>query len=671
MALINLVLWLIAALLSFLAGSLVLLLLSSSLLAFQALLVIRDFLVLKERLAAFLGEDAGYEAVSAQNSILFSGLGDKIISLLEALSYKVNTLSWKVRSETPAIRPTVLHEKIESSDYLSILLQNSAARFRCKAAALVMYDERLQSEESIRVVLSGLKGSQRHFERHLVNLFKPYFVEAIQEDCLKLLDLSTHKGSFANLTLFGLRYSVAFPLFVSKSSSQQNGVLWFGYDSVCGPLEEEIKFAKSEALQLGREISALLTLETLSKKAQNAQKSERGKDEFIAHMSHDIRSPLNNIRAILNVLRLERLDTSADEMLDVALHNCDNLSELVSGILDFSRHRAGKLEAQPELFDLTQVALEVFESFRVSAKLKKIDLRFDNIPESCWAYADKRQIKRVVQNVLGNAIKFTNGGWVRLSITRANAQNFNLRIQDSGQGMNQDQLRSLFVPFQAQAQSGQRQEGIGLGLALSKVLIELNGGSIGAQSRLGSGSIFELAIPAASAEQSQAANFEAINAVRRDFFDAQQNLLREKTSSISLGAGSDYKPKILVVDDDADCVDSLARILNAEGFDAVKAYSTSDATSILNFTAVDLVLCDSSMPDGGAKKVLQYIQKSARQVPLAVLSGHQDETLRAQFLALGAQEVWVKPFEMEKLRNLWLKNLVSGTVPTQGQDKVA
>lgn len=655
MGLLIILTWLVAALLSFYAKSLVLLLACGAFLAFFALLLVRDFSALKARLALFLGQELGVEVVAADDSRLYSGTASTISAALEALAYKLNTLSWKLRSEELERSDAEAGQENQKADRATQLLQQFSAQFRCKASALLLLDQPGKSH-AVRVLASGPLGSRGRLQRYLRLGFESYFNTGNSES-LGLHDLALHKGSLASLTLLGLRYSIAVPLREVRPGLSWSGVVWLAYDSTCAPLEGELDLAKTRAHSLGRELNSIYAIEDLSRRVQSAQDREKNKDDFIAQVSHDIRSPLNNIRAILNLLRLEESQFSNADMLHVALQNCDTLSDLVSDIVDFSRHRAGKLAARPEVFDLTGMVQEVCETYKVSAKMKGVQLTLENSQPNQNVWADRRQIKRVFQNVLSNALKFTNSGSVRVQIAQDRDLHYSILVRDTGCGMRPEQLKALFVPFNSELHaSGSAQDGIGLGLALSKILIELNSGFIEAHSQFGKGSLFELRLPRCQAEcaaVNQAG--QSVASLRESFFAAQQQLLLQKITNAQGSSVLKSQKQILVIDDDADCVDSLARMLSAEGFGVIKAYSATDAVSILNFTEVELILCDASMPDGGAKRVLQYLSGKAEAAPLVVLSGHDEQSSRAQFSALGAAEFWIKPLELEKFRAFWTK----------------
>ena len=274
-------------------------------------------------------------------------------------------------------------------------------------------------------------------------------------------------------------------LICSLGGEIHNAYLVLAYRRACAPLGTELRAAQSYARYAGAVLGSSIEMAELSGKVEQLKEEQQRRSEFLAQISHDIRSPLNNIQSILHLLRIDRSAPDAPEMIDIALKNCRDVADLVQDILDFVRHQAGKLVARRSAVNLVELARDVARSFEVQAKAKQLRIQLDlpDAPANCQV--DPRHLRRVLSNLMANALNYTEQGQVAISIS---CEPLSLCVRDTGVGISDQQLSNLFAPFSAGAQS----KGIGLGLALSKALCELNAVELVARSSLGEGSVFEL-----------------------------------------------------------------------------------------------------------------------------------------------------------------------------------
>jgi len=627
------ILWVIAALCSVVTNNLILLFCASLCLALGSILMFSDMSRAIERMLGLLGPDYAKDLKGSRVSAL-SLHGHKLLSLVEAIGYRINNLFWEAQvaqNSGEKMPQKLLPEQVQDSksdSFEDFLIDLVVKKFRAKACALGFFQD---AGKSARIFSHGVSG--KRFDTAFAQLMMPYARYGAPQN-FGLCECSSANSASANLSDFGFKNFVMFPL----SESAPEGVLWLGYTQEHPPLEGEVRFAKAFALKLGEELVARRKLTELSSRIAEAESSDKQKSEFLAQMSHDIRSPLNNIKAILNLIKLEGIGPDTHEMLAVALNNCENMGELVEDILDYSRHQAGKLSSNPKLFDLVQCVAGVAEAFAVMARLKGLRLEFVGALSGAYVLADERQIKRVVSNIVSNAIKYTRHGSVVVTVSKANSgSNWEISVRDTGIGMSDEQLKRLFTPFTTfQREAGldkndsNRIEGVGLGLALSRILVRLNKGEIVVHSVQGKGSSFEIAVPAAAhhqIDQLKSAQIAPVHAETRAPFDSA----------------------ILILDDDPDCVETLARNLERRGYKTLKAYTIDDAIGIFNFEEPGIVISDGSMPNGGVRRFLHYVNESAIATSLAVLSGNVGAAERENYLSLGASNVFTKPADMEAL----------------------
>jgi signal transduction histidine kinase len=245
-----------------------------------------------------------------------------------------------------------------------------------------------------------------------------------------------------------------------------------------------------------------LRLRSTRLEAENRQirNTNRLKSEFISNMSHELRTPLNAIIGFAELLNdglvppdSQRQHEFSGHILSSGMH----LLHLINEVLDLSQIEAGKMGFFPELVDLSQLCHGVLDVLRVSAQGQSLDMKMEIDPTLDDVVVDPVRLRQVFYNYLSNAIKFTPaGGKVTLRVFPETAECFRIEVEDSGMGIAADDIPRLFVEFQ-QLDSGhtKRHQGTGLGLAVTRRLVEAQGGSVGARSTLGKGSVFYAVLP--------------------------------------------------------------------------------------------------------------------------------------------------------------------------------
>ena len=235
--------------------------------------------------------------------------------------------------------------------------------------------------------------------------------------------------------------------------------------------------------------------------AAEAEAASRAKSMFLSTVSHEIRTPMNAILGCAQLMsRDPELGTNASANLKIIRHSGEHLISLITDILDMSKIEAGRTDLNPVTFNFSRLVENLASMFRFAAHAKGLPLEVlvDGDPV-VYLVGDEGKIRQVLINLLGNAIKFTTRGQIKLHITlqrrHANQLWLSARVQDTGSGMTEEQQGKLFQPFSQIKRGLKAQEGTGLGLAIGRGYARLMGGDISVASTLGEGSIFCFEIP--------------------------------------------------------------------------------------------------------------------------------------------------------------------------------
>ena len=364
-----------------------------------------------------------------------------------------------------------------------------------------------------------------------------------------------------------------------------------------------------------------------------AEKANRTKDEFLAMLSHELRSPMN---AMLGWIRILKTAGARDTDLvrravETIERNIVVQAQTVNDLLDMSRILSGKLQLEKGRVEFAGLVAGCIQSLKPSAEDKQIALRLDVKGEELDVLGDEARLQQVVANLLGNAIKFTDaGGFVTVTLEREGAS-ASLVIEDTGQGIAPDFLPHLFERFtQADTGSTRTHGGLGLGLSIVKNIVFLHGGRIAADSAgLGRGARFSVVLPLADARQRAA--------------------LRRSPSKPVVDDGTLGTLDVLLVEDDADTREALQIVLQNHGSRVRSVASVRQALEAYDAHAPDLVISDVGMPGENGYVLIRAIRdheegRSHRTLAIAI-TGFASREDHAAALRAGFDEHVAKPVE--------------------------
>ncbi|MEO8605116.1 MAG: CHASE3 domain-containing protein, partial [bacterium] len=365
--------------------------------------------------------------------------------------------------------------------------------------------------------------------------------------------------------------------------------------------------------------------------AQHAAESANiAKDQFLAVLSHELRSPLNAVVGWLAMLRRGALDAAQyTRALDTIERNVQVQAQLINDLLDVSRIISGKLSLEEELLDMDEVMQTALDNARPAAVAKGIRLATTVEPLGGIVRGDVKRLLQVVGNLLTNALKFTpSGGEVTVRVCRRDGQAC-IDVIDSGVGISAEFLPHVFDRFrQADESDARAHGGLGLGLSIVKHLVERHGGTVEALSDgLGNGSTFRVCLPLHAA-----APDVTPTAPTRQPAQAPVPIDLEGLH-------------ILVVDDDADTREGLCLALEVNGARVTPAESVTAALAELALNLPDVIVSDIGMPGGTGLDLMRSVRSRFGAVPAIAISGYASREDRAAALAAGFIEHLAKPID--------------------------
>ncbi len=382
---------------------------------------------------------------------------------------------------------------------------------------------------------------------------------------------------------------------------------------------------------LFQDISMAMQLEQeLEKARQQVALTEQLKNNFLANMSHELRTPLNVIMGMTQLVRQSSVDEQQDNYLQKIEHSSVQLLQLINDILALSQLDSGTMVVKQTRFSLYELFEEIEQELLAKAQKKQLELFYTIDPQlPAFFYGDVLKIKKILINLIKNALKFTQAGMVMYTVERKDSENLCFHVYDSGIGMTEEQLQQLFTAdfHQLDSNASRQYNGMGMGLGYSQKLIQLLGGSITADSVYGQGSHFSFVLPLQAADNAD--QLDKIYLIHR----------------------------ALIVEDNKINQMVIKNLLSRLNFQVEVAENGLEAIEKVNAEYYDLVLMDLNMPQMGGLEATRVIRETHQNRELLIIALTASNTREDQYQCFmaGMNDVLFKPVRPDQLNKVLVK----------------
>ncbi len=355
----------------------------------------------------------------------------------------------------------------------------------------------------------------------------------------------------------------------------------------------------------------------------------KAKQDFLANMSHEIRNPLHAIQGYQAALEKSGVQEEQKEFVKMIGFASDTLISIVNDILDFSKLEAGKIQIESEPFDGKHLFLSIKSFFALKAEEKKLGFNWDiSLPENKWLVGDKLRINQILNNLLSNALKFTQSGEVNVVVKYLSGGAMLLQVQDTGMGMSEEVKNNIFKEFnQGDSSVSRRFGGTGLGLSIVKRLVELQEGNISVESQIQVGTTITIQIPC-----QLAAPLNTEKVVNKVWYSLKG-------------------VKILLIDDDPIGIKFAKLLLESNGAEVVTYLGGLAYTENFEEQHFDMAILDIQMPQVSGYQVLRMLKSNPKyeQMPTMAITANVFAEDREKLSDAGFDAMVLKPFNEDEL----------------------